>query len=62
MEKRTGNRLDCGHCYPAHFSIHRLDLPISFPLMAGKEDSFINLHSTFSHDAKSSPSLYSARR
>jgi hypothetical protein len=62
MEKRTGYCLDCRHCYPDHFFIHRLDFPIPFPLMSGKEDSFINLHSTFSHDAKSSQSLYPARR
>jgi hypothetical protein len=62
MEKRTSHRLDCRLHFPYYFFMHRLDRQIPFPLMTEKEDSFINLHSTFSHDTKASPSLRMSRR
>ena len=52
MEKRTLYCLDLRRHHPARIFIHHLVIQNSVPLMSGKGYSFINLHSTFSHDAK----------
>jgi hypothetical protein len=54
MEKRTRHRMDCWRIPADHFSGHHLVMENTYQSMTDKGHCFVNLHSTFSHDATAS--------
>jgi len=57
MEKRTRHHLDLWRYRADPVFKHHLVIQNPFRVMAEKGHSFINLHSTFPHDAKASSFL-----